>query len=269
MFLFVLFKFFNTSLICCGQSCVTSRKKPRSQTYIEETDKQKRRICCFCITRHREIFQIYLFLSQVFYIIIHNGNVLSDFVYVSTVPSYNAGIEACLILFLLPSILIVLAFSIYGRKWKLFFLKLTGSLGMHMLVSEGCESLDPIEKAHGVLGAIFLFQTGPQLIIQTANTFLIGQTLTKVQMASPMFAILTLIEQFAGQWSKKGWARLAPACVFLCFLLPAIIIFFSAFYYEDRRPLWAKIHDHSELEIPLPLIGLEPIQYYNVTHLLP
>lgn len=163
--------------------------------------------------------------------------------------------------FLFPSILVVLAFSIYGQKWKLFFLKMTGTIGMHMLVADGCETIEPIEKAQGVLGMIFILQTGPQLIIQTVNTLSIGQTLTTVQLASPVFAILALIEQFTGQWAKKGWYRQVPICIFLTLILPVIIIFFAAFDYSDRRPQWAKLHDFAGSldHVPPPLINLEPI----------
>ena len=164
MAFYALIKLLGPTLILCGQSCLSvERRQPRSVTYKQDGEEaeNRNRICCFCITNHREIFQIHLFMQQLAYITIHNGNLLSDFVYIGTVQAYSSGIYVAMLAFLIPSILVVLAFSIYGRKWKLFFLKLTGSIGMHMLVSDGCDTIDPIEKAQGVLGMIFILQTGP------------------------------------------------------------------------------------------------------------
>ena len=42
-----------------------------------------------------------------------------------------------------------------------------------------------------------------------------------------MFAILALIEQFTGQWAKKGWFRAVPLSVFFCVIAPTAIVFLS------------------------------------------
>lgn len=54
-------------------------------------------------------------MQQVAYIIIHNGNILSDFVYIATVQSVNSSMHVVMVAFLFPSIFIVLAFSVYGK----------------------------------------------------------------------------------------------------------------------------------------------------------